>query len=517
MTVSNTNTKITYTGNAATTVWSYSFDIPSLDEMQVVLTEVASGAETVVDPSQYTVTGVGDANGGTVTYPTSGSPLTSDYMITIARLVTYTQNATMSNQGAQYPTAYENALDAMEFQIQQLAETISRALVFGIADTNSGQLPSAAARADGYLKFDTNGNPTIASSVIQNSVSVSAYMTTVVAAASAAAARTLLGVGVTGTLGQATADTILGNPSGSTADPSYNSLVSYLARLSNTRGDTLVRGSSAWNALALGGAGTVLGSDGTDLAYVNQSIGEKKYSNLVVTATTGTAATITADWITLVNSSYTPYLTRSASLTINTATTGANGLDTGSAANNTWYAVWVIYNPSTATTAALLSTSSSAPTMPSGYTFKARVGWLRTNGSAALKSTVQYGNRAQYKTIQGLTSGTSAGSDISTPSWVATSVSSFVPTTASEIMLSAGILGAIFATGMIMAPNNSYGGIGSTSNLPPIIKYSATTAGTTINIYNIGTESMVLESSNIYYASSTSASYVNCMGWVDNL
>lgn len=61
------------------------------------------------------------------------------------------------------------------------------------------------------------------------------------------------------------------------------------------------------------------------------------------------------------------------------ATAGVNALDTGTEAISTWYSVWIIYNPTTGTTAGLLSTSGTAPTMPSGYTLKRLVGWVRNN------------------------------------------------------------------------------------------------------------------------------------------
>jgi len=69
-------------------------------------------------------------------------------------------------------------------------------------------------------------------------------------------------------------------------------------------------------------------------------------------------------------------------LTIDITASGANGLDTGSEAANTWYSIWVIHNPTTDTVAGLLSTSTLTPTMPSGYTRKRRVGWVRNDGSS---------------------------------------------------------------------------------------------------------------------------------------
>lgn len=53
--------------------------------------------------------------------------------------------------------------------------------------------------------------------------------------------------------------------------------------------------------------------------------------------------------------------------------TGNGGIDTGAAANTTYY-VWLIRRPDTGVVDALLSTSSTSPTMPANYTQKALVG-----------------------------------------------------------------------------------------------------------------------------------------------
>jgi len=64
-------------------------------------------------------------------------------------------------------------------------------------------------------------------------------------------------------------------------------------------------------------------------------------------------------------------------------TSGANGLDTGSEASNTWYYVYVIYdNADVLAEAGLLSTSSTSPTLPSGYDTFRRVGAVRNDGSS---------------------------------------------------------------------------------------------------------------------------------------
>jgi hypothetical protein len=76
-----------------------------------------------------------------------------------------------------------------------------------------------------------------------------------------------------------------------------------------------------------------------------------------------------------------------APLTVSSAVSGAGGLDTGTIANNTVYAVFVIFDPTGAVPPALLlSTSFTSPVMPSvrGVTYGAKrlVDFTKTDGSA---------------------------------------------------------------------------------------------------------------------------------------
>jgi hypothetical protein len=75
--------------------------------------------------------------------------------------------------------------------------------------------------------------------------------------------------------------------------------------------------------------------------------------------------------------------------------TGNGGLDTGSIANATYH-VWLIKRPDTGVVDALFSTSASAPTMPTNYTLKRRIGSIvRTGG--AIKAFVQDGDEFIWK------------------------------------------------------------------------------------------------------------------------
>src|SRR5439155_4311770 len=109
------------------------------------------------------------------------------------------------------------------------------------------------------------------------------------------------------------------------------------------------------------------------------------FKNLVIANNVGTPNTkidVTADAVTVETTAGVAYRLNSVSVTIDAGTTGANALDTGAIAASTWYSVWAIYNPATDTVAGLVSTSVTSPTMPSGYTAKARLGWFRTQTSA---------------------------------------------------------------------------------------------------------------------------------------
>jgi hypothetical protein len=69
--------------------------------------------------------------------------------------------------------------------------------------------------------------------------------------------------------------------------------------------------------------------------------------------------------------------------TINCAGTGINGLDAGVLAASTWYHAFAIAKAD-GTAARLASLSPTAPTLPTGYTKKRRLGSFKTNGSSQI-------------------------------------------------------------------------------------------------------------------------------------
>jgi len=210
------------------------------------------------------------------------------------------------------------------------------------------------------------------------------------------------------------------------------------------------------------------------------------------------------------------------SVVVNCTTVGANGLDAGSLAINTWYNVFLISNG--VTTAGLASLSATAPAMPTGYTYLLRVGARRTDGSGNFLRQRQLGSRTQYvvtaatntAALPYILSGTSGS--VITPTWTAFAVAGFVPPTATEIDLAVTIPDFTAGGGnvVIAAPNNSYGSFSSSSNIPPcgLITNSASGA---LSAGGMIVCSFVLESTNIYVASNAVAGGVQSKGWKDKV
>lgn len=128
MTVTNTDRKITYTGNAATTSWAYSFKIPDAASANVKLTVIATGVVSTVDAADYTIYGLGESNGGTVIYPKAGSALASTHKITVYRKVPATQGVSVANQTAYNAGVVEDVWDRGRMIDQDIREDTDRSL-----------------------------------------------------------------------------------------------------------------------------------------------------------------------------------------------------------------------------------------------------------------------------------------------------------------------------------------------------------------------------------------------------
>ena len=302
------------------------------------------------------------------------------------------------------------------------------------------------------------------------------------------------------TLASQTANTVFSAPNGSSGSPTFRSLVA-----------TDIVGGSSGQVLTSNGSG------GASFASAPQNGSDTGMSALKV-STLGLSnytSTITAGSLTLRNSAGTSAVVLSTvSVTPSISASGANGLDTGSLTASTWYYDYVIYNPTTLTTAGLFSASYTSPTLPSGYTFYVRVGAVRSDSSANkyLLQTLQIGNRARYvllwsSNISALPAmATGVLGSPGTPTWSAAAVANFVPPTASSIQ----VVLRCQSSNAMAAPNNLYGAYNGTSNPPPVILAIGTS--------NTAAQAdFLIESANIYYAGDGAYDGLYAGGWQDNL
>ncbi len=236
---------------------------------------------------------------------------------------------------------------------------------------------------------------------------------------------------------------------------------------------------------------------------VTQAASALAFSNLAMSATGASASvSVTSAELLLRGSDGSARLLTNVNLTLNTSATGANGLDTGALAASTWYSVWVIHNGTTA--AVLMSLSATAPTMPSGYTHKARVGWIRTDGTANKwpLSFVQSGRRWSYKPAAGsnvaaypvVASGASSGRQ-------SVSLTNTVPSTAA-------------------AANIGVSGRGTAANSDCTL-YVTDTAAQFANAFSYVLVNvmapLVSGPSQVWWSSGDSLNTLQVMGWEDSL
>jgi len=117
----------------------------------------------------------------------------------------------------------------------------------------------------------------------------------------------------------------------------------------------------------------------------------------VVTRTSATQITITADEVVLKTSAAVAAAVSGVSETVSISASGVGGLDTGSPAAQTWYYIYLIYHPSTLDVAGCFSTSAMAPQgtaiSGAGYTYYAKVGVAYCQSPSVFLNFKQLGNR----------------------------------------------------------------------------------------------------------------------------
>jgi len=154
-----------FVGNGTASVFPFAFKIFAATDLDVIRLASSTGVEsTLVLNSDYSVTLNGDQNsnpGGSVTL--LAGALASGFTLTITSDIANLQPTDLTNQGGFYPEVITDSLDRATIQIQQISDIGDRTLKIPISDGTGidMELPPAAARANSFLSFDANGEPTV--------------------------------------------------------------------------------------------------------------------------------------------------------------------------------------------------------------------------------------------------------------------------------------------------------------------------------------------------------------------
>jgi len=166
MTISNRLNRTTLLGNGISTEVPVEFPFHSVDDLVVIETILATGAQTIKAlTTHYTVTGAQDALGH---YPTGGSVVMATapavtVSITVYRDVAALQQVILvENEKIPVKASIEAPLDRLTMIAQRLIDRVDRTMTQPDGDSaNIGSLPAKVVRASRYLGFDGDGNPTM--------------------------------------------------------------------------------------------------------------------------------------------------------------------------------------------------------------------------------------------------------------------------------------------------------------------------------------------------------------------
>lgn len=162
MTVSSSTNRVSYSGNGTLTAFAYTFKVFDESDLTVIL-RASDGTETVQTiTTHYTVSGVGDAGGGNVTFVTAPA---SGVTVVILREQPLTQGLDLVPNDPFPAQSLEEALDKLVFMTQKHEEELGRAIKASRTNVITGSefTISAANRANKVFAFDSSGDVSITS------------------------------------------------------------------------------------------------------------------------------------------------------------------------------------------------------------------------------------------------------------------------------------------------------------------------------------------------------------------
>ncbi len=166
MSLSSATSSISYTGNGSVATYSYTFRIDSQTDLRVLKVTDAGVVTVLTLTTDYTVTGVGNGTGGTITLVAGNLP--ADYKLILRRKLSLTQDTEIRNEGTYFASEHENKFDELTMQDQQQQFELDRSLKLpeevDTADFDmtlpativgaASRVPTVNATGDGWLDAD---------------------------------------------------------------------------------------------------------------------------------------------------------------------------------------------------------------------------------------------------------------------------------------------------------------------------------------------------------------------------
>lgn len=194
MPVSTQTTKNSYVGDDATTEFPFTFAIKTDSELLVNILRASNEIDTLIlDTDYYVQSTAGNYDDGGTCVLTS--PLETGDTLYLSRQMTITQPVDLYEGGNLPAQTVEDMVDRLTIMVQEIYEKVNRSFKGPITDglDLSSELPVASLRANKYLKFNADGEPSAVESIEPGSATISAFAETILDDTSANAARVTLG------------------------------------------------------------------------------------------------------------------------------------------------------------------------------------------------------------------------------------------------------------------------------------------------------------------------------------
>lgn len=169
MTVSTTTIKSPYyDGDGVTTQFAFNFNVTSEEEVSVYVIQNSVSSKLSLG-SDYTVSFDTEEEDGTVTL-SSGSLLPSGSQLLIVRETPLSQPTSFVSLGRFAPEMHERQLDRFAQVAQEIDAQKGYTLTFSMFEEPLAEAPKLSERAGKVLAFDNDGNPSVASVNIGDSL-----------------------------------------------------------------------------------------------------------------------------------------------------------------------------------------------------------------------------------------------------------------------------------------------------------------------------------------------------------